>query len=313
MASSLYNRYIWLVDTIFSAGRISKHEIDRLWQSSALNTEHEQEYEPRTFHRHKEAILETFGIDIRCDRAHGHLYYIVDNGPLRHPVFRSRLLSTLATAGVLDADKSLRGRVLFESVPEGYRFFTPILEAMRREIVLEVNYRLESGEEVTFLLMPYCLKEHLRSWYVVGRSSKQDDELTVFALDRIISLRNTTKRFKFPRAWKGEKHFEGFFGVDRSAEPQTVTVRVTGKAVKYLLEHPIHPSQHLMEQAEDQAVFTYWLAPTKDFRAALHALGSALEVLSPGDLRQRFVDDTQWQARNYGMNLHYVGEQLSLF
>ena len=312
MTPSLYTRLIWLVDTIFSAGRISKLEIDRQWQTSALNTEHEQEYEIRTFHRHKEAIHDLFGIDIHCDRSHGHLYYLADNGTLRHPVFRSRLLSTLATAGVLDADKSLRQRVLFESVPDGYRFFTPILEAMRREIVLDVTYRLSTGEEVNFLLMPYCLKEYQRRWYVVGRSSKQD-ELTVYALDRILRLSFSRKHFKFPRAWKGERHFEGFFGVDRSSEPLTVTVRVTGKAVQELLRYPLHSSQHLMEQAEDQAVFTYWLAPTRDFCAKLHSFGSALEVLSPGDLRQRFVDDTQWQARNYGMNLHYIGEQLSLF
>ena len=69
----------------------------------------------------------------------------------------------------------------------------------------------------------------------------------------------------------------------------------------------------MMEKTEDHAVFTYWLAPTHDFCAKLQSFGSALEVLSPGELRQRFVDDTQRQARNYGMNLHYIGEQLSLF
>ena len=296
----------------FSAGKITKHEIDRAWQNSTLNTDHEEEYEPRTFHRHKEVIYDIFGIDIRCDRKHGHLYYIADNAALRNHIYRNRLLSTLATAGVLEDGKNIRERVLFENVPAGYRFFTPILEAMRQEVVLEITYLLESDETATFLLMPYCLKEHQRRWYVVGRSSKQD-ELTVYALDRIRKITLTRKHFKFPRSWKGERHFEGFFGVDRSAEPQTITIRVNGKAVKQLQQQPLHPSQHLMEKAEDQAVFTYWLAPTKDFMEQLHALGSAVEVLAPGDLRQKFVDDTQWQARHYGMNLHYVGEQLSLF
>ena len=312
MNADLYNRYIWLIDTIFSAGRITKHEIDRAWQTSTLNTDHEDEYEARSFHRHKEVIYDTFGIDIRCDRKHGHQYYIADNAALRNPVYRNRLLSSLATAGILAEDKNMRARVLFEDVPAGYRFFTPFLDAMRREVVLDITYLLETGEEVSFLLMPYCLKEYQRRWYVVGRSSKQD-ELTVYALERIKKLAFTNKRFKFPRAWKGEKHFEGFFGVDRSLEPQTITIRVTGKAVKRLTLHPLHTSQRLMEQAEDQAVFTFWLAPTRDFVEALRSLGSAVEVLSPGELRQRFVDDTQWQARNYGMNLHYVGEQLSLF
>jgi len=179
---------------------------------------------------------------------------------------------------------------------------------MRQGIVLQVTYG-----DVHFLLMPYCLKQFQNRWFVVGRSSKQDDELTVYALDKIMRLDMTAKRFKFPRSWKAKKHFDGYFGVDRSKDPEQITIRVTGKAVERLLAFPLHPSQRLMEKSEDQAVFTYWLAPTKDFAEALRVFGSAIEVLSPGEFRQQFVDDTQQQARNYGMNLHYIGEQLSLF
>ena len=59
----LLNRYIWLVDTIYSAGSISREEIDRRWCRSLLS-EGETHIPERTFHRYKEAIQELFQINI---------------------------------------------------------------------------------------------------------------------------------------------------------------------------------------------------------------------------------------------------------
>ena len=308
MTPSLYTRLIWLLGTIYSSGPISKQEIDRRWLESPLNVDHEDGYEARSFHRHKEAILELLDVDIQCDRKHGHVYYIDSSKDL------SSLIQSFMPL-LLQGDKNLAARVLAEPAPASSRHLPAIVEAMRQGVVLQVTYQSALNPQpsaLIFLLMPYCLKQFRGRWYVVGRSSKQDD-LKVYALDVIARVEWTPKRFKFPRSWKAEKHFEGFFGVDRSLEPETITVRVTGKTVQRLLRHPIHSSQRLMEKTEDQAVFTYWLAPTKEFAEALRAYGSAVEVLSPGEFRQHFIDDTQWQARNYGMNLHYIGEQLSLF
>lgn len=64
MAASLFNRYIWLVDTIYRAGAISREEIDRRWARSQYNDLHESGIPDRTFHRHKEAIREIFDIEI---------------------------------------------------------------------------------------------------------------------------------------------------------------------------------------------------------------------------------------------------------
>ena len=301
MTPSLYTRLIWLLGTIYSSGPLTKQEIDRRWLESPLNVDHEDGYEARSFHRHKEAILELFGVDIQCDRKRGHVYYIDPSKDL------TALLHSFTPLLVAN-DKFLASRVLFEETSAGARHLHAIIEAMRQGVVLQVTYQ----SALIFLLMPYCVKQFQGRWYVVGRSSKQDD-LKVYALDDIARLEWTPKRFKFPRGWKANKHFEGYFGVDRSSDPETITVRVSGKTVQRFIDRPLHATQRLMEKGEDQAVFTYWLAPTKEFAEALSAFGSAVEVLAPGEFRQRFMDDTQTQARNYGMNLHYIGEQLSLF
>ena len=310
--NSLFNRYVWLINTIYSAGRVTKLDIDRQWLACPLNTDHEEEYEPRSFHRHKEAIRELFGIDIRCDRKSRHMYYIADEEPLQSPAYRAWLMSTIALIGVMQSDHKFRSRILFEEVPEGYKALTPIVDAMRTETVLDVRYTAEDGAVTEFPLMPYCLKQFDGRWFVVGRTSKEG-ELNLYDLSRMQSVSLTRRKFKFPRSWKAERHFEGYYGVDRTADPVTVTVRLTGKAVNRVLRQPLHASQRVVEHTADHAVLSYWLAPTADFTERLHALGSAAEVLSPGTLRQQFIDDAQRQAMNYGMNLHYVGEQLSLF
>lgn len=68
MATSvrLIRRYVWLVDTIRHAGHITLEEINDLWlRNYVLNPGHETEIPERTFHRHREAIIDLFDVDLR--------------------------------------------------------------------------------------------------------------------------------------------------------------------------------------------------------------------------------------------------------
>ena len=49
MAFTQYNKYIWLVDTIRSAGKISRAEIDRRWSQAHINERHESRFPKRSF------------------------------------------------------------------------------------------------------------------------------------------------------------------------------------------------------------------------------------------------------------------------
>ena len=69
--SRLFNRYVWLVDVVNRAGRISFEEINKLWCKSSLN-EDEEDLPLRTFHDHRTAIEEMFDINIDCDKSDGY-------------------------------------------------------------------------------------------------------------------------------------------------------------------------------------------------------------------------------------------------
>jgi hypothetical protein len=69
MAKSLFNRYIWLVDTIYnSRGGITLEEINQKWVRHPMS-----EGSPipkRTFHNHRNAIQDMFDINIDCNGAY---------------------------------------------------------------------------------------------------------------------------------------------------------------------------------------------------------------------------------------------------
>ena len=93
---TLFKEYIWLVNTIYRAGRISLSDINKKW----IRTEMSGGVEiPRTtFNRHKEAIEDIFGIYIDCDRKDGYRYYIGNGKVLREDTVQNWMLSTLTVS-----------------------------------------------------------------------------------------------------------------------------------------------------------------------------------------------------------------------
>ena len=114
MAKNYFNRYVWLIDTINRHGHISREEISRLWKQSSLNDTGEELYE-RTFHNHRGAILDTFGIEIKCDRSLG--YYIANSDDLEGDGIRQWLLESLSMNNLLNESTDMRDRILFERIP----------------------------------------------------------------------------------------------------------------------------------------------------------------------------------------------------
>ena len=111
MAKNYFDRYIWLIEVINRHGHITKKEIDELWYSSSLNEKRDRELPERTFHNHRQAILDTFGIEIKCDRSLG--YYLANSEDLEGDDIRKWLLESLSLNNLLRESKDMRGAILF--------------------------------------------------------------------------------------------------------------------------------------------------------------------------------------------------------
>ena len=71
---ALFQQYIWLVNTIHKYRKLTLDEINRHWLDSDMS-----EGLPiarSTFNRHRDAILDMFGVIIECDKKDGFRYYM---------------------------------------------------------------------------------------------------------------------------------------------------------------------------------------------------------------------------------------------
>ena len=287
MTATLFNRYIWLVETIYSAGHISMEEINRRWANSQYNELREKELPLRTFHRHKEAIKAIFDIEIKCDRRIGNLYYIANTEDLEEESMRRWLISTFSVNSLLSESRALKQRILFEEIPSGQRYLTQIIEAMRDSRTLELTYQSFWNDTArTVEVAPYCVKVfHLR-WYVVARSL-DDNNIRIYALDRIHALRTTEHPLVMTDGFDPKSYFAESFGVivDVHCAVQRVRIRVQGVQRQYMRTLPLHASQREIESSEKSSVFEFYLRPTLDFQQELltHAVNAEgdIEVLEP--------------------------------
>ena len=285
--SNLFNRYVWLVDTIYRRGKITYEEISDLWSRSTLNEDGE-ELPLRTFHNHRQAIEEMFDINIECDKRNNFTYYIENSEDMKRGGVRSWLLNTFTINRLINESHKMKHRILFEQIPSGQRFLTPIIEAMRDDLIIKITYQsFWNDSPRIYEIEPYCVKVFRQRWYVVAKSQFHNSVRT-FSLDRIQNLQTTEKKFKLPKKFCPETFFKDAFGiiVDRDVETCEVQIKAFGNKRKYFQTLPLHHSQEELVISENESIFSYYLSPTFDFRQELLSHGDEITVLSPQWLRE---------------------------
>lgn len=298
MQANIFQRYIWLVNTISSAGKISKKELDSRWSRSSVNDAHESEYPRTTLFRHREDIAEIFGIDISVDRR-DNTYYIEHAENMRTDDLRRWLMNNFAVNNALTESKSLRSRILAEQIPEGHHFLPTIINAMRDSHVLLVEHGRFGQQTKCFMLEPYCLKVFKQRWYVYGRPSNHPDERRIYALDRIGRLEETEATFCLPEDFDAEQEFSIYYGVFTDKPAEVVRVRVYKQGVPFLRSLPIHHSQQEVLTEEEYSEFEYYVAPTFDFVQQLRTYGAQMTVVSPTWLRDNMRHEAEVLVAQY--------------
>ena len=112
-----FREYIWLVNTIRKAGRITFAQIQEKWLETDMSEGIELVHS--TFYRHKDAIEDIFGIFIECDRKDGYKFYIGNEEVLSEDSVQNWMLSTLSVNQVISESLSLQNRILLDRVPSG--------------------------------------------------------------------------------------------------------------------------------------------------------------------------------------------------
>ena len=289
MSKNLINKYVWLVETLYKAKKITLKEINRKWTQTELSEG--EEIPRRTFNNWRNAVEEMFGLVIMCDKHDGDRYYIENRDDMDEGGFQHWLLSTISVNNTLIENKSLSDRILLENIPSGQDYLATIMEAMKQSKVLEVTYKgYWSDREHSFPIAPYCVKLFRQRWYVVG-NSVYEDKIRIYALDRFLEVNLSDEAFKYPKKFNPENYFKECFGIihDDDCDLETVKLKVDSGQANYLRSLQMHHSQKEVERNDEYSIFTLYLRPTFDFQQEILWNGEAVEVLEPLWLRREIA------------------------
>lgn len=303
MAKDRFKKYLWIVNKLYTTGGISYKDLVKAWECSVLNDEGTT-LPKRTFDDYRNAIEETFDINILCDASDGYKYKLCDAEGLQKDTVKSWLLSSFAVNNSILESRKLKRRILFEQIPSGNELLMYIIEAMQESKTLRLTYQgFHHSHPVTFLAEPYCVKVFKQRWYMVARSPEKDC-VFIYALDRILQLEMTDVTFDFPDSFDAAAYFHDSYGImvtPDELDVETIRIKVTDHNHKrqYLRKLPLHHSQEEVEKYKDYSIFTYRLYPTYDFFQEVLSHGAEIEVLSPKWVRQECKEIIDEMLKNY--------------
>ena len=300
---TVYNKfkeYIWLVNTIWKAKSITLADINALWMQTDISTG--EPFSRTTFHRHRIAIEDIFGLCIECNKK-DNTYFIGNAKILQEESIQNWMLSTLSVGNIIEDSRSLYRRILLEQVPSGGEMLRQVIQAMKEGRVITLTYRrYGKAEDSTYTLEPYCVKLFRQRWYVLGKLPK--GYLSTFSFDRIKYIALTDEKYNVPADFDAAGFFRDSFGilVDDKAPVERVVLRTYGYEPFYLRDLPLHPSQREINSTDEYTDFELYLKVTSDFMSKLLSRGEWIEVLKPQSLADQLIEMHQKSIERYRKN-----------
>ncbi len=291
----IFQQYIWIVNTLRQYKKLSLEQLNELWVKDeviggeALNR--------KSFMRHKDAILNMFGIIIECDLEHGYKYFISNPEIINDDTIEGWMLSTLTVNTVLSDSASLRNRILLENVPAGEEYLQTIILALKTNRRLTITYQRFGCDSYVKTVSPYALKLFHQRWYILTYTGRH---MATYALDRMLSLEISNETFEMPKGFSPEDYFAEYYGITTDDTPMAhVVIRTYGNVPNYLRTLPLHASQREIENTDEFTDFSFDIRPSVDFVLELMSYTDGLEVLEPMELRRKICNTLQASLERY--------------
>ncbi len=271
--------------------------LGRLKDESDLN-ERNFEVSQRTFQRDLKEILELYHVEIRYDRSK-KVYYIHEDS---QDEYSERLFEVMDVFQLLNVNQSISDFIQFSSrTPVGSEHLNGLLYAIQSRFQISIHYKKFYHDTVeTKIIEPYLLKECRNRWYLRAYDVEKK-EFRTYGLDRIQALRISDKKFQYPQKTKPKEHFKDSFGIVSPGGNQAVDVllKFTQKQGEYIRTLPLHSSQQIVEESEDEMLVKLKFVPTYDFIFELMSMGANLTVLQPNSLADELKLRFEEALKNY--------------
>lgn len=138
---------------------------------------------------------------------------------------------------------------------EGIDYLIPLMKAIKdRKMVEFTHHKYQTEQRSDQQVQPYFLKEFERRWYLIGICMK-DGKRRVYGLDRIHDLRVSNEVFRKQPHIHIEDYSKvvGVHVIDTTVHK--IQLRFSRLLGHYIKSLPIHSSQVLIQESDDQMTF----------------------------------------------------------
>lgn len=246
----------------------------------------------RTFQRDIKEVTSLYGIVVNYNRSL-NAYEIIHEGNEEH---NERFLEAFEIYNALQAANQYSNILLVEKRrPMGTEHIFGLLHAIRNNC--EVSFLYEKYFEDKSrkrTVRPMAIKEAKHRWYVLARDIK-DMKVKSFGLDRISRLEISKRKFEPILDYNPEEEYKHSFGIigGNGQRPKKVILSFSPIEAKFIKSLPLHHSQQIILENEDECRFQYLIHTTHDFIMEILARGSKVKVLEPKGLKSSIVKNLE--------------------
>lgn len=145
----------------------------------------------------------------------------------------------------------------FDSVPnlKCLKYLNPLYNHILHKQTLRIMYQsFSANEPKEYIVFPHMLKEFRNRWFIFCTTAK-DMVLYNLALDRIVGVEPFEMPFKENPNFNPQTFFNDVIGVSKNirSKPQLVKFWASPEQSKYIKTKPIHTSQVLVKENEDES------------------------------------------------------------
>lgn len=282
------SRYNIIIKKLRKAPATFNEIADSLRFESELQ-EYNFDVSKRTFQRDLTEIRSIYNIDIRYNFS-SRIYYIEFD---QQPEVNERILEAFDTFNALNINERVSPYIHFEKrKPRGTENLFGLLHSIKNKLIVGFTYHKYYNDEISQRLTePYALKEFKGRWYLVA-ADKKDSAIKTFALDRITEMEITDKKFTPRTGFDVNKYFQHSFGImsPDSEQPTEVILSFDALQGKYIRSLPLHNSQEILKDDENELIVRLNIFITHDFFMEILSYGDSVKVICPETLIEDIKD-----------------------
>ncbi|WP_219855984.1 helix-turn-helix transcriptional regulator [Pontibacter mangrovi] len=238
----------------------------------------------RTLQRDIHDIRNLFGIDIEYSKSPKG--YFIQQTEAENMNFQ-RMMEAFDMFTSLNLAHDLKPYIHLETRrPQGTENLYGLLHAIKNRCVIRFTYhKFWEDDSSIRTVEPYALKEFRNRWYLMAKD-KKDGYVKSFALDRLSLLEITISTFTYPPDFNVDNTYRYCFGIisPSDEEPQDIVLSFDPFQGKYINTLPLHSSQQVLINNDDEFRIKLRLCVTYDLVMELLSFGDNLKVIEPQSL-----------------------------